>query len=371
MPETSYKRKRSSRLHDLRVGAGARIISAMLVGNLVGAGCSPGPHLKHDASGVESIREREAETRPRIDQKGFAFLRSDQPRPGYRIGPLDRVSVIVVGRPDLGSQGARVGYGENPLTLIAEDGTCYLPRLGRFKASGFTAEDLRVVVRDLYGDVSYKITDPEVVVDVILTRSSGVFMDGEVGKPGLTYFNDAHLTLEEMVSAAGGLTASADARNATLIRRGKEYPLDYRGAQQGRNNLPTLILEDGDRVYFPSIQDQKVYVFGEVLQQGEFSIPAKGLTLLEALGMAKGPDPTRAKTSSLYLLRPENADTTVYQLEFAELLESSDVMLRSGDRLYVPTTPLTNFARTFAQLLPFLTFATTVFLITYGLQTNE
>jgi hypothetical protein len=61
----------------------------------------------------------------------------------------------------------------------------------------------------------------------------------------------------------------------------------------------------------------------------------------------------------------------VYQLKFGELLESSDVMLQSGDRVYVPTTPLTNFARTFSQLLPFITFATTVFLITYGIQTNE
>jgi polysaccharide export outer membrane protein len=343
----------------------------MLVANLVGTGCSPGPHLEHDAVGVESIRDHEARKHPRTELEGFAFLKSGEPRPAYRIGPLDRVSVVVVGRPDLGSQGVRIGEGENPVTTIMEDGTCYLPRLGRFEVNGFTAENLRIVVRDLYGDVSSKITDPEVVVDIISTRSSGVFMDGEVGKPGMAYFNDAHLTLGEMVSAAGGLTPSADPRNATLIRGGKKYPLDYRGAQEGRNNLDALILENGDHVYFPSIQDQKVYVFGEVIQQGEFAIPAKGLTMLEALAMAKGPDPVRAKTSSLYLLRPENTDTTVYQLKFGELLESSDVMLQSGDRVYVPTTPLTNFARTFSQLLPFITFATTVFLITYGIQTNE
>jgi len=353
-----------------RAGAGGVYAVVVMTAGLIGAGCTPHPTFKYDAVGVESIRADATKTPP-VDMTGLAFLRPGENRPAYRLGPLDQVSIQVVGRPDLGSQTVLNEEGGLAVTEIAPDGNCYLPGLGRFQAAGLTAETLRITVRDLYGDVSSGIRDPEVVVYVVVTRSSSVFMDGEVVRPGKTFFRDSRLTLGEMVAAAGGLKPTADARRAELVRGGKVYPLDYWGAQQGRNNLDALILQDGDHVFFPTIEEQKVYVFGEVKEQGEFAIPVTGLSLLDALALAKGPDPITASTRNLFLMRPESADTTVYKLHLGELLEKSDVQLGAGDRLYVPSTGLANFERTFRQMLPFFTLSTTLFLIIYGIERNS
>lgn len=101
-------------------------------------------------------------------------------------------------------------------------------------------------------------------------------------------------------------------------------------------------------------RSRNVYVFGEVVRQGAHPIPQQGMSILDALAAAGGPEPMTAKTDALYLLRlpaEGEAKATVYQLELAEVLGRPDLRMAAGDRLFVPPNSLAKFERTWKQFV--------------------
>jgi polysaccharide export outer membrane protein len=111
-----------------------------------------------------------------------------------------------------------------------------------------------------------------------------------------------------------------------------------------------ILAPDADvEVQLVEFRSAWVYVFGEVPRQGTYSITPRGLSILDALAAAGGPNPATAKAHSIFLLRPRQdaeESLTIYQLTISELLDGADVDLAAGDRLYVPPTTLAAWNRT-------------------------
>src|SRR5690606_9876313 len=131
-------------------------------------------------------------------------------------------------------------------------------------------------------------------------RSKPVFLDGAVSKPGMIYLSNEVRTLGEAIASSG--TAFADAaelKKAVLIRADRRYAIDYERAQAGSNDASHIELQPGDRIYFPSRETGHYYVLGEVLTPGAFVIPAKGITLMQALALARGPSMITADMESI------------------------------------------------------------------------
>lgn len=120
----------------------------------------------------------------------------------YRLGPGDRVKVIVFGHDDLSGEFAIDGAGRLSLPLIRE-----------VTAAGISAADLELVIADkLKPDY---VKNPRVSVEVLTYRP--FYIIGEVKNPG-SYPYVSGMTVVNAVALAGGFTYRADDRKVTIIR---------------------------------------------------------------------------------------------------------------------------------------------------------
>lgn len=121
----------------------------------------------------------------------------------YRLGPGDKVRVIVFGEDDLGGT-----------FDVDGSGTISLPLIGLVKAAGLSAHDLEARITG--GLANGYLNDPHVNVEVTTYRP--FYVIGEVNKPGeYAYVNDMNVL--NAVALAGGYTQRAT-EGSVCVRRG-------------------------------------------------------------------------------------------------------------------------------------------------------
>jgi len=335
-----------------------------LPGSIWILGCVASPEIRPDVVGIDDLARQtrygpdeglpSATILPRIPRwmpGGDPSQAVASTRAPYLVGPLDKLIVIVWGRPDLGSQVA-VGFdGDLRASTVREDGTIVLPFTGPIQVGGKSVAEIRGLVADAYAKI---IENPQAEVSLHSCGSRWVQLGGDVEAPGTYYLCEGRQTIGEVLSAARGFKPSAHLGRGVLTRQETAYRVDYREGEKGHTVVADVLLEDGDRLFFPSLNDRYVYVFGEVKAQGVFKIPEEGLTVLNVLGQARGPDFETFKDGGVFLMRPRGGETVAYQIAFAELLKGPDLQVADGDRIFVATSSLKKWARWWEQALPFL-----------------
>lgn len=123
----------------------------------------------------------------------------------YRLGPGDKVRVIVFGEESLTGEFFVSGAGAIALPLIGEIGVLN-------KTVGEVQTAIRNALKDGY------LNDPRVSLEVLTYRP--FYILGEVNKPG-TYPYTSGLTVLSAVATAQGFTYRANTRRA-FIKRAKE-----------------------------------------------------------------------------------------------------------------------------------------------------
>ena len=162
------------------------------------------------------------------------------PAPSERtvIGPGDVFTMEIVGEKDLPRE-----------FQVASDGTADLPYVQTIEVAGLEAQDVSRVVRQMLIDKKV-LTDPIVVVQVKEYNSRSVILLGQVAKPG-SYPLTPGLSLLQVISMAGGLTAIANDDRVSLTRRvgksTKTIVLSVDRITEGEaQDVP---LAAGDRIY--------------------------------------------------------------------------------------------------------------------------
>ncbi len=325
---------------------------------LAGSGCTPayGPPPAHGPPSTEPLQDLQTQilVRPLPGAEALPKLPAERTASLYRIGPLDELIITVWGRPDLGSQIPVARDSRRNISIVQEDGTIGLPFVGNINVGGLTVQQAQAHIEDLYSR-----TVEAVQVDVLIAtfRSKVVLLEGAFQRERRLFLSDDVRTVGDAINSAGGLLSAAQTTLGVLVRGGREYRLNYRKSQEGRSDVHRVLLEGGDKIYFPPFNERLVYVFGEVGLQGAIPIPPKGLALVEALAIARGPDVITANAGKLFLMRQAGPEATVYQFTLDEALRSPDLQLRPGDRIYVPPTMIAQWDRFWRQALPFFTTA--------------
>jgi protein involved in polysaccharide export with SLBB domain len=130
---------------------------------------------------------------------------------------------------------------------IREDGTITLPFIGAIKASGKTADELAMEIKNRYVPEYYK----RMGVAVAIAR--GVYyVGGQVQRPG-QYNYLGPITVTKAIESAGGFTEFAARRRVRLDRtNGKAYLVDCKkAAQEASLDRPVY---PGDKIVVPMIQ---------------------------------------------------------------------------------------------------------------------
>jgi polysaccharide export outer membrane protein len=266
----------------------------------------------------------------------------------YKLGKNDVLNVFVLGHPELSSQ--RINLGEISGTTIRKDGKVHMPVIGALQAEGLTLTEFENALRD---EVEKYIVEPQVSVEILTYESQKFYVLGEVLKPG-AFPVDGDTTLLEGLGLAGGVPPTADLESATVIRGGKLLPINLADLIRRGDVSRNIYMRDGDLVFLPDNVAKKVYVLGEVQEPTAVPIERDSISLAEALAMAGGPTPARARRE-LAVLRGGFAKPVVYivNLEKAMLVDDR-IKLRAGDRVMVAPTGLSTSNRYMTQILPFL-----------------
>lgn len=327
---------------------------------LNGLGCGYNPKFNADIVGLGDLPDQRPSIPPLPDVEDLSKLSAGEPRPAYRIGPLDQVTVLVWGRPDLGSQVPLERESQRKITTVAADGSIALPFLDRLDIAGLTVREATDLIQEAY---ARSMATPQVEIDIAAYRSQQVRIEGEVTRPGIVFLKDNVMTVSEALKAAGRTTDAADTRHAVLVRDGITYHLDDWTARRGTNDALDVLLQHGDRIYFPAMTERVFYVLGDVLRQGSYPISDQGTTLLEGLAAAGGPNLDSAKLRPITLIRLHGDQSTVYEFKLADAMEAGEVPLFPGDRLYVSRTRIWYWGNVGRQLVPFISLASAAWFI--------
>gem|GEM_PF-5233077 len=358
-------------------------VPALLLAVVILAGCSTAPSWKtsdqcsavpeycsgvSDSQVAQDFRRLASTTIPADDWLDDAAslhrLNPSRPRPAYRIGPLDELTITVWGAREIWAEITDQSQQPTRVTSVLEDGTIVLPLLNSVQVNGLTVSEALAKIVASYRDVLGSAF--QVDGQVTKFRSKSVLLDGAVNRPGAVYLSNDVRTLGEAILVGGGLSVIAEPSKGILVRGDRRYAIDYRSAQAGGNDLSNSELQPGDRIYFPSRESGFFYVLGEVPAPGAFAIPPKGITLIQGLALARGPNMTRGDMDSIFLVRVAKGDSRIYSLTLRDIMANKDQMLVPGDRIFVPPTLLTSWQDTVTSVFPLLSVGTLIHTLTGG-----
>jgi protein involved in polysaccharide export with SLBB domain len=171
-----------------------------------------------------------------------AELQKAPPPPeAYRIQAGDQLDIKFFYNKDLNEQ-----------VTVRPDGRISLQLVRSIVAAGLTPEQLTDQLTKAYGA---HLKDPEVAVIVRTFTSQRVYVDGEVGKPGLIPLAGP-TTVRQAISQAGGFLYTGNTTDVLLIRRGPgdqalAMMVDMQKVLDGTDLSQDIYLKPFDIVYVP------------------------------------------------------------------------------------------------------------------------
>ena len=118
----------------------------------------------------------------------------------------------------------------------------------------------------------------------------------------------------------------------------------------------------------PRLENNEVYVMGEVKTPRVVPLTNEELSLTDALASSEGLSKTSADASGIFVFRtaPKAQQIHVFQLDITDptaLLLGTQFMLARGDVVYATSAPATRWNRVVANLIPSLGVLNTLLLI--------
>lgn len=150
-------------------------------------------------------------------------------RPSGALAPGDEITVTFSSAPEL-----------NTKQKIQPNGKVSMPTIGDVSAAGRTINSLQSTLTSLYQP---HLQDPTVVVS-LESAAAGVYVSGEVLRPGKIPL-DRPMTALEAVMEAGGFTKFANPKQVIVVRnekgRNQRYVLNMNDALSGANSTPFYV----------------------------------------------------------------------------------------------------------------------------------
>jgi polysaccharide export outer membrane protein len=227
---------------------------------------------------------------------------------------------------------------------------------GVLPVRGLTAEQAGQAIEARFHDTEV-LKDPHVSVTVLEFATQGVTVLGEVKTPGVYPLLGAHGLLD-LISAAGGLTASADKAITVTHRDDPNHPSIVRlESKPGSTAAANVDIQPGDTIMVS--HSGIVYVVGDVGKPGGFLIENNDrLTVLQAIALAQGTNRTASLNHAL-LIRTIDGRRTEVPISLKKILrnKAADETLADEDILFVPSSGAKSALANVESVLPSATSA--------------
>jgi polysaccharide export outer membrane protein len=242
--------------------------------------------------------------------------------PEVLVSSGDLLTVDVAGAPEY-RHDVRVGSA----------GDASLPLVGNIKLAGLSTSQAESLVARTLQERGF-FNDPQVSVFVKEYATEGISVLGEVQHPGI-YQLLGHRTLLDAISAAGGTTPKAG-KKVTITERDRPESsqtvvLSYDEGQ----TMSNVMVRPGDTVVVSKAG--MVYVVGDVKEPTGIIMENPHLTVLQAIAMAHGTNPT-ASLKSVKLIRKSHSapQETAIPLDMILAAKEPDLVLQPDDIVFVP-----------------------------------
>lgn len=219
---------------------------------------------------------------------------------------------------------------------VSPNGDISLPMVGKLTVAGMSPSQAETALNRRLEEKGI-FNDPQSSVFVKEYSTEGISVLGEVQKPGI-YPLMGRRTLFDAISAASGTTDKAG-RLVTITHRDqpdKPETVTLSYDENGRA-MSNVEVQSGDTVVVTKAG--MVYVVGDVRDPTGIVLESSNLTVLQALALAHGTNPT-AKLGAAKLIRktPEGTKEISVPLDKILSTQSPDLPLVANDILFVPNS---------------------------------
>jgi len=261
----------------------------------------------------------------------------------YRLGPGDLVSIKVWRRPELSQENI----------LVSPDGFIAMPRIGNINVINYTPEEVQKLLTSKL-DVLY--TEPEVTIQVKEFHNNKAFVLGRVAKPGVINF-PGNGTLLEGLALAGGLPDQGKMTRCSIIRGNNTVLwIDLQDLLKNGNMSLNAPIRNNDVIFLPELNDEIVYVMGEVKIPGAVQLK-DGMNVLKAIMLSGGMNKD-ANSEKVYIIRQQGVKGDVITVNLNKLLTHADFSqnftLLPNDIVYISATGIAKFNYTLEKIMPSL-----------------
>ncbi|WP_171521383.1 SLBB domain-containing protein [Ensifer canadensis] len=186
--------------------------------------------------------------------------------------------------------------------IVQPDGKAAIPYVGLVQFAGLSLEQARQeIIKSLTG----KAIEPDVIVSSIDTASRKVTVTGNVNRPSVIPLNLAGDKLSDVIAKAGGPESDPYDSLVTLTR----------GKRTGTVLMSAVIddptenvgVQPGDEITV--IHDPRQFtVLGAVKSDKRVKFGSRDVNLVEAMGLARGPNDKIADVSGFFVFRYEEPE---------------------------------------------------------------
>jgi len=254
----------------------------------------------------------------------LAQISNVQLTPEIFIGSGDLLAISVAGAPE---------YHYD--VRVSPTGGASLPMLGNITLVGLSTTQAESIVAKRLQERGF-FNDPQVSVFVKEYATAGISVLGEVQKPGI-YPLMGPRTVLDAISAAGGTTPKAG-KSVTITHRDEhETPETILLSRDNGQTMTSTAVRPGDTVVVSKAG--MVYVIGAVKEPTGIILDNPHLTVLQAIAMAHGTNPT-ASLKSTKLIRKASTSPQELPIPLDTILsaKSPDLELQSDDIVFVPNS---------------------------------
>lgn len=288
-----------------------------------------------------------------IDTARMALERDTAFTPAFRFSRGDRftaslwsfpVSADAVGASSSAPQPSELGR-----YIVTDDGSAYVPYVGRFAFAGLTLPDAQRQLTRRFASLGM-FRRPSVVISVEAAPSNAILVTGAIGNPHLVPWTPGGRTLADTLTEALGANPDilrndqdGDARAAIAVDviRGTAPPLSLPIYTALRERV---LLQPGDRVIVRKEPAVIVTMLGAgIRQNGRLSFAAPP-TLSVALARAGGLDANIAAANGMFVMRQTvNGRPLLYDFSWNRaggMLAAQQFPLEANDVVYVAEAPI-------------------------------
>jgi polysaccharide export outer membrane protein len=275
----------------------------------------------------------------------------------YILGSGDAIALSFFNVPEYNSQ-----------HQIMVDGTINLPLVGNLAIAGMSLKQASEAISARYAT---ELEYPIVTVNLVQPRAFKIALAGEISQPGLYALPAAEggqfLTVAQAIQAAGGATQAADLKRIEVRRRertgaSQTITVNLLELLQNGDLNPNTTLRDGDTIFIPAANEINlaeanqlaisnlranndrpinVAVVGEVASPGPYRLEGTKPTLIQALQVAGGINPSADLRQIRVRRHTRQGNIKEIDIDLWQVLQtgdlSQDLVLQSGDTIKIPT----------------------------------